>query len=274
MSSSPKQLFTELSGQGPHEVRRGETALVGLPGLVFTPRSGSALPAVAFGHGLLQPPVRYTRLLRHLASWGIVAAAPATQLGPLPSHQLFAADLRTTLDICTGVQLGDGEISVDQQRLGLAGHSMGAAGAVLAAAKDTRVRAVCTLALTASRPPALDAARSITAPGLHIAAEQDRIAPVAGHAEPVAMAWQGPVQLRIARKASHLGFTEGRHWSELMLDGKPEYTTHRTARTLLTAFLLVHLNGEERYRPLLEGEFKAAPLEYSHEEFVTSAAAR
>lgn len=274
MSSSSKQLFTELSGQGPHKVLHGETALVGLPGLVFAPRAGSALPAIAFGHGLLQPPIRYVRLLSHLASWGIVAAAPNTQLGALPSHRLFAGDLRTTLDICTGVRLGKGEISVDPEKLGLAGHSMGACAAVLTAAQDARVRAVGTLALAASSPSALDAARSVTAPGLHIAAEQDKIAPVVGHAEPVANAWQGSVQLRIAHKASHLGFTEGKHWSELLLDGKPEYNAQRTARALLTAFFLTHLSGEERYRPLLAEDLKTATLEYSHEGSATSAATR
>ena len=36
---------------------------------------------------------RYRRLLHHLASWGIVAAAPATQRGLLPSPRLMAADL-------------------------------------------------------------------------------------------------------------------------------------------------------------------------------------
>jgi dienelactone hydrolase len=270
MSSSPKQLFTELSGQGPDTVLRGDTAVVGLPGEVFTPRSGNALPAVVFGHGYLQPANRYAQLLRHLASWGIVAVAPDTQKGVLPSHRLFNADLRTTLDVCTGVRLGVGDISVDPEKLGLAGHSMGASTAVLAAAEDPRVRAVGTLALAESRPSALDAAREITVPGMHIAAAEDKIAPPVGHAEVVANAWAGPVQLRVLPKIKHLGFTEGRHWSELLLDGKPQYAAQRAAKALLTAFFLVHLAGQKQYRPLLEGDLKAAPLSYEHESFATA----
>ena len=104
-----KHLLEELSRRGPHEVLRGDLALIGLPGLVLTPRSGRGLPAVAFGHGWLQPPTRYLGLFRHLASWGIVVAAPCTQRGPLASHRLFAADLRTALDVCVGVRLGDGD---------------------------------------------------------------------------------------------------------------------------------------------------------------------
>lgn len=133
MASKPKQLLAELSHPGPHEVLRGNLALVGLPGIVFTPRSGLGLPAIAFGHGWLQPTGRYRQLLHHLAGWGVVAAAPATQRGPLPSHRLLAADLLTTLDVITTVRLGPDGISVDPEKLGLAGHSTGGGSAVLAA---------------------------------------------------------------------------------------------------------------------------------------------
>src|ERR1044071_979889 len=112
-TSTARELFTTLRRPGPHGVLRGQLALVGLPGTVHTPRSGLGLPAVVFGHGWLQPSARYHGVLRHLASWGIVAAAPSTQRGPLPSHRLYAADLRTALDVCTRVRLGDGDVSVD-----------------------------------------------------------------------------------------------------------------------------------------------------------------
>lgn len=126
MASAARHLFADLSGPGPHQVMRGDLALAGLPGMVFTPRSGRGLPAIAFGHGWLQPAQRYRGLLHHLASWGIVAAAPATQQGPLGSHRLHAGDLGTALDVCVNLRLGDGEISIDRDRLGLAGHSTGA----------------------------------------------------------------------------------------------------------------------------------------------------
>lgn len=259
--SSPKRLFAQFSQPGPHPVSRGDLALVGMPGVVFTPRTGSALPAVAFGHGLMQPPARYAGLLRHLASWGIVAACPGTSLSPLPSHRMYAADLRVTLDICTDVRLGDGRISVDPKKLGVAGHSMGAASAVLLAADDPRVRAVGTLALSESMPPAAEFAAKCTVPGLHLTGADDLIAPSVGHAMGVAQAWAGPVQLRTVPKASHLGFTEGRHWSELLLDGKAQHKTMRAAKALLTAFFLKHLTGRSDADALLEGHIKAAKID-------------
>ena len=261
MAPKAKHLLTELSRRGPHPVLRGDLALVGLPGLVYTPARGLGLPAIAFGHGFLQPPSRYAGLLSHFASWGIVAAAPGTQRGLLASHRLFAADLRTALDVCVGVRLGEGAISVDATKLGLAGHSFGGGAAVLAAAEDRRVRAVGTLAPAQSRPPATEAATRCTMPGLHLAASKDLVAPPTAHADQIAKAWAGAVTLRTLPKASHLGFTEGKHWSGLLLSGKAEHRTQRLAKALLTAFFLVHLAGKEEYLPLVEEPVKGADVE-------------
>ncbi|MDQ3404474.1 MAG: alpha/beta hydrolase [Actinomycetota bacterium] len=272
MARKAKHLLDELSRRGPHEVRRGDLALVGMPGVVFTPKSGLGLPAVAFGHGWLQPPSRYRELFRHLASHGIVVAAPGTHAGPLGSHRLLASDLRTALDVCVGVRLGDGDISVDQDKLGLAGHSTGGGSAVLAAAEDSRIRAVATLAATQTKPFATDAAVSCGMPGLHLAGGNDHVAPPVGHAELIAHRWGGPVQLRTLPKASHLGFTEGRHWSNLLIQGKAEHATHRVARALLTAFFLVHLTGNAEYLPLLEADIKGAAITYDgNDDLVPSA---
>ncbi|MGB6163548.1 MAG: dienelactone hydrolase family protein [Pseudonocardiaceae bacterium] len=247
-----RSMAGELSRPGPHAVARGDLAAAGIPGMMFTPRSGLGLPAVAFGHGWLQPTSRYEELLRHLATWGMVAAAPDTQRTPLASHRQFATDLRTVLDVCVGVRLGDGDISVDPSKLALVGHGMGGGCAVLAAAADDRCQAVATLAVTETLPSAVAAARRCAMPGLHITGGKDLLAPTAGHAEPVVRAWAGPVQLRTLPKASHLGFTTGQHWSDLLVGSSPESATRRISRALVTAFLLRHLTGTSEYDALLE----------------------
>src|SRR4051794_11897989 len=268
MANKAKHLAEELFHRGPHRVLRGDLALVGLPGVVYTPTAGLGLPAIAFGHGWLQPPERYAGLLRHLASWGFVVAAPATQRGPLASHRLLAADLRTALDVCVGVRLGDGEISVDGGRLAVAGHSVGGGCAVLAAAEDPRVRAVATLAATQTKPFSTDAASRCRMPALHLAAGQDLVAPAVGHARLIAANWAGDAQLRLLPKANHLGFTEGRHWSNLLLPGKAEHGTQRLAKILLTAFFLTHLTDTTRFRPVLEADLKGAAIEHQEDELV------
>ena len=241
----------ELSRPGPHAVASGDLAAAGMPGVVFTPRAGRGLAAIAFGHGWLQPTARYDELLRHLASWGVVVAAPATQLNVLASHSQFATDLRTALDLCTTARLGDGAISVDPRKLGLAGHGMGGGCAVLAAAADNRCRAVVTLALAETLPSAVAAARCCAMPGLHVVGDNDLLAPAVGHAKPVARAWAGPVQVRSLPKASHLGFTTGSHWTDLLMGTGPELRTRQLSRALTTAFLLSHLAGIADYDTLL-----------------------
>lgn len=262
--AKPKALLEELTYPGPHDVFRGNLALVGLPGVVFTPREGLSLPAVAFGHGWLQTPQRYRGLLRHLASWGIVAAAPATQTGPLPSHRAFAADLRSTLDVVTKVRLGVDGISVDPRRLGLAGHSTGGGSAVLAAATEGEpaVRALATVAPAQTVPSASAAARKLTIPSMHLAAAKDLVAPATGHTKAIAHAWGGPVQVRTLAKSTHLAVTEGFHWSNLLLHGKPHRATQRLVNALFTAFFLTHLAGEKKYQPLLDHDVKHAKIDF------------
>ena len=107
-----KKLFKALTRRGPHRVLRGDLAFAGLPGIVYTPESGMNLAGVAFGHDWLAAVDRYYGTLEHLASWGIVAAAPATETSVAPSVMNLAFDLGTTLDIVAGVRLGPGKISV------------------------------------------------------------------------------------------------------------------------------------------------------------------
>ena len=255
-----KDALAQLSRPGPNPVLRGDLGLVGVPGVLFAPATGMGLPAVAFGHDWLQPPDRYRDLLRHLASWGIVAAAPASERGPLPSHARFSADLRTALDTCAGVRLGDGRISVDSRRMALAGHGIGGGAALLAAAAHPRVAAVVTLAPAQTRPSAADAARRITAPTLHIVAGKDTVAPPEGHAEPIIAAAGGPVTVRTLPKAAHTAFLEGRHWSDLLLATDKDSKSRRLARALVTAFLLHHLCDEDRVDVLVDGKVSGTEL--------------
>jgi dienelactone hydrolase len=256
-----KQGLDELSRPGPLAVLRGDLGMSGIPGVIYAPEEGLGLPAVAFGHDWLQPPARYVDLLRHLASWGFVTAAPSSQRGPLPSHAGFTADLRGALEVCVGVRLGDGRISVDARRTAFAGHGIGGGAALVAAAGFDRVAAVVTLAVAQTHPSVLEAARKLTVPVLHLAAGKDMVAPPAGHAEQIALAAGGPVILRTLPKASHTGFLNGRHWSDLLLAGEPSAKVRRLTRALVTAFLLRHLCAEDRVDPLVEGKIPGTALQ-------------
>jgi dienelactone hydrolase len=255
-----KQGLDELSRPGPLAVLRGDLGMSGIPGVIYAPEEGLGLPAVAFGHDWLQPASRYADLLRHLASWGFVTAAPSSHRGPLPSLAGFAADLRTTLEVCAGVRLGDGRISVDARRTALAGHGIGGGAALLAAAGHERVQAVVTLAVAQTHHSVLEAARHITVPALHLAAAKDTVAPAAGHAEQIALAAGGPVTLRTLPKATHTGFLDGKHWTDLLLAGDPNGKVRRLTRALVTAFLMRHLCDEDRVDVLVDGKVPGTTL--------------
>ncbi|QIS01763.1 hypothetical protein F5X71_05035 [Nocardia brasiliensis] len=246
MSASVKSLLSTLTSRGPHRVLRGNLAIAGQPGVVFTPESGINLPAVAFGHGWLTGVAHYRGLLEHLASWGIVAAAPDTERGPIPSHLGLATDLLTTLDICTGVRLGDGSISVHPERLALAGHGMGAGAAVIAA-NQRQVAAVAALFPAPTAPSAERLGADIDTPALILAGATD-IASVSSNALPLAAAWGGPMVLRAIDGASHNGIVEGRRVLAAVGAGKHESKTARTTRALLAGYLLAKLAGDKTYR--------------------------
>ncbi len=241
-----KSLLSTLTSRGPHRVLRGNLAIAGQPGVVFTPESGLNLPAVAFGHGWLTGVAHYRTLLEHLASWGIVAAAPDTERGPIPSHLGLATDLLTTLDICTGVRLGDGSISVHPERLALVGHGMGAGAAVIAA-NQRQVAAVAALFPAPTAPAAEQLGADIDTPALILAGATD-IASVSSNALPLAATWGGPMVLRAIDGASHNGIVEGRRVLAAVGAGKHESKTARTTRALLAGYLLAKLAGDKTYR--------------------------
>ncbi|MEV4124696.1 dienelactone hydrolase family protein [Nocardia sp. NPDC049707] len=252
MSASVKSLLSILTSRGPHRVLRGNLAIAGQPGVVFTPESGLNLPAVAFGHGWLTSAANYRATLEHLASWGFVAAAPDTERGPIPSHLGLATDLLTTLDICTGVRLGDGAISVHPDRLALAGHGMGAGGAVIAAGQR-RVAAVAALYPAPTAPSAESIAPDIDTPGLVLAGATD-IESVSSNAIPLTAAWAGSVVLRAVDGASHNGIVEGRRALAALGVGKHEAKTARTTRAVLTGYLLHTLLHDKTYAAFSDPE--------------------
>jgi len=241
-------------------VLRGDLAFAGLPGVVYTPDSGFNLPAVVFGHDWVTGVDRYRHALEHLASWGIVAAAPDTERGLAPSALNLAYDLGTALDIVAAVRLGPGQISVHPAKLGLAGHGFGGSAAVLAAAdrlaasasgaSGTAARfvpkAVAALFPTVSAPAAETAAGALTVPGLVLAAPGDD-ATLRSNAVELARAWDGAV-LRIVSKATPGGLIEGRRLGRVVGLPGADKRTQKTVRALLTGYLLHALAGDKTYR--------------------------
>ena len=238
--------YHALTRRGPHQVLRGDLAFAGIPGVVYTPAAGYHLPGIAFGHDWLTDADRYDKTLEHLASWGIVAAAPDTQRSLAPSVLTLAHDLSVTLDVISGVRLGPGQISVSAGKLGLAGHGFGGSAAVFAASGTNRPKAVAAVFPTVTKPSAEAAAAAVSAPGLVLATPDDATS-LRTNALEVGRALPGAV-LRVVQKASAGGVAERRRLSGLLSIPGSDNRTQKAVRALLTGFLLFHLTGDKAYR--------------------------
>ena len=235
---------------------RGDLAFAGLPGVVYAPESGLNLPAVVFGHDWMTHADRYSRTLEHLASWGIVAAAPDTETGLAPSVLNFAFDLGSALEIVTGVRLGTGKISVHPTKRGVVGHGFGGSAAVFAAAgmagDVTPPAAVVSLFPTVTTPPAEQPAATLRVPGLILAAPGDA-STLHSNASGLDQAWSGAT-LRTVRKAQARGLAEGRRLSQFVGLPGADKGTQKAVRALLTGYLLATLAGDKTYKDFADPE--------------------
>jgi dienelactone hydrolase len=242
-----RKLFKALSRPGPHRVLRGDLAFAGLPGVVYTPEAGMNLPGVAFGHDWLAGSARYSGLLEHLASWGIVAGAPDTERGLAPSVLNLAFDLGTALDIVAGVRLGPGKISVHPAKLGVVGHGFGGSAAVFAAAgMPAKPASVAALFPTVTSPPAEQPAATLRVPGLILTAPGDPKT-LNSNALALSRAWD-TASLRVVSKAQPGGLIEGRRLTKAVGLPGAHRGTQRSVRALLTGYLLATLGGDKTYR--------------------------
>lgn len=251
--ASTKKLFAKMRRRGPYRVLRGDLAFAGLPGVVFTPESGLNLPGVAFAHDWLTTAHSYVGTLEHLASWGIVAAAPDTEKGLAPSALNLAFDLGTTLDIIAGVRLGPGQISVHPNKLGVAGHGFGGSAAVFAAAgAPGRIKAVAPLFPSSTTPRAEEPAAGLTAPGLVLTAPGDPMT-LRSNAVELSRVWKnGTLRLVSGGKAG--GLVEGRRLARAVGLPGADRSTQKTVRALLTGFLLAELAGKKEYADFADPE--------------------
>lgn len=248
-----KKLFAALTRRGPHRVLRGDLAFAGQPGVVYTPESGLSLPGVAFGHDWLAAADRYAGTLEHLASWGIVAAAPDTERSLAPSVLKMAVDLGTTLDIIAGVRLGPGKISVHPAKLGVVGHGFGGSAAVFTAAGlGSRLQTAAALFPAVTSPPAEQPAATLRLPGLILRAPADATA-IKSNADALARAWPGAT-LRTVAKAEAGGLIEGRRLAKAVGLPGADKGTQRATRALLTGYLLHVLTGDRQYRDFADPE--------------------
>ena len=177
-------------------------------------------PVVLFSHGSSGIRFQSTFLTAHLASWGIIVAAPDhwsrdlfhTLSAPVGDRNSSVTELLETLDLVTAENVRSGsrlEGMVDAERVVAMGHSAGG-GTILGASLDDRIDGYISLASgalgmgsDASTAPALP-----DKPSFFIAGALDAIISAEESTRPSFEAVPGPSRLWIIDGVGHNGFDD------------------------------------------------------------------
>jgi len=140
------------------------------------------VPLVVVGHGFLMGVDAYTNVVDALTPNGYAVALVDTETGLLPNHSNFGNDLAFTVDAVIG--LGGIFTGKFGPRSAVMGHSMGG-GASFLIAESANVDCLVAFAPADTNPSAITAASSITKPVLIFAGEDDCVASIADHQQPM-----------------------------------------------------------------------------------------
>lgn len=213
-------------------------------------REAGPFPAVAFGHGFVQPPERYRATMEALARRGYLVIAPASETDLSPSHRGLANDMRSCLTFLERANADAGSFlrgAVDTAAFGMMGHSMGGGCAILAASMDPRVRALAPLAPAMTSASATDAIARIDAPILIIVGSADSITPTYRHGGPMYKAAGAPKQMLSVAGGFHCGFTDASTFGcDSGAISRPAQQT--IVNQALGDFFDLHLKGDETLR--------------------------
>ncbi len=175
--------------------------------------AAESFPLVLFSHGYTGIRMQSTFLTAHLASWGMVVAAPDHPsrdmlhvLGNDPATSDPVAELLGCIDLVTAdARLG---AHVDAQHIGAVGHSAGG-GTVLGAAHDPRVNGYVSMASGAFASDARAGPAPLPdRPSFFLAGSVDGVVPVGTVTRPTFVDAPTPSLLWVIDGVGHNGFDD------------------------------------------------------------------
>lgn len=148
-----------------------------------TPFVTDSFPYIVFGHGFVMTWDAYLNFVNELVPKGYILLFPRTEGSITPNHNDFGLDLALVANSFRN--LGQNPSSVYYQRVGstcaIMGHSMGGGAAFLAAANNTNITALATVAAAETNPSAINAAKNVKVPTLVMYGGNDCVTPPANH---------------------------------------------------------------------------------------------
>lgn len=206
------------------------------------PCASGAFPVVAFGHGYLMTVAYYSYVWLGLVPAGYIVALPKTEGEVFPDHLDLGQDLAFLVTRLQSEGANPG--SFLYQHVGstsaVSGHSMGGGASFLAARENPAISAIVNLAAAETNPSAIDAATSITIPGLVISGSSDCVTPPPQHQIPMYEAMASDCKTWVGvTGASHCQFADDNFYCNLGEGGCPDPTISRATQHAITLSLLL-----------------------------------
>lgn len=179
--------------------------------------SGS-FPVVVIGHGFVMDWASYDNIYSALSKRGYIVALPRTEGGFSPSHSDFGLDIalvgNKVMQLNLTNTLAPIFVGKVDQKLALAGHSMGGGSSFLAAKNNPSITCLFNFAAAQTNPASSLAAKLVTVPTLIIGGQTDCVAPASTNQDKM---WDSTAALKkyeiIIKNLTHCDFGNGANFN-------------------------------------------------------------
>jgi dienelactone hydrolase len=247
---------------GPYQATRETVSIPGTANAnlstdVFYPRdtnggvTGTPCPVIVLGHGFSQSKSQHTNHGLHLASRGYIVLEPELRGGS--DHSRNADDLSKCVDWIiarNGDPASRYHQAVRVQRIGATGHSAGGLSALVAAARDRRIRAVAPMDPVDNNSLGVKALASVTIPVAITYSEPSSCNASGSAAVLYAAAPAGKRGIKIVG-ANHTDAQDPAGFLSVIACGAANATRQMLYRRYVTGWFEYYLKGDQSYAPFV-----------------------